>query len=111
MIDKASRHLWGALLRAGVAIYMYTRGVLHEKTFIYDGMVTVVGSSNIDPRSFRLNYELSVFVVGESFAAPVVARHNADLEEAEPYTLDRWRARPLWQRFTDWLWSLARGQL
>ena len=74
-------------------------------------MVTVVGSSNLDPRSFRLNYELSVFVVGESFANPVVKRHDADLDEAERYTLERWRSRPLWQRFTDWLWSLLRGQL
>lgn len=111
MIDKASRHLWGALLRAGVTIYLYSLGVLHEKTFIYDRMVTVVGSSNLDPRSFRLNYELSVFVVGRSFAEPVVTRHDADLEQAEPYTLERWRARPFWQRMVDWFWSLLRGQL
>ncbi len=111
MVDAASRHFWGALLSAGVTIYLYTRGILHEKTLVFDRAVTVVGSSNLDPRSFRLNYELSVFIAGESFAAPVVARHDADLDEAEPYGLERWRARPLWQRLRDWFWSLLRSQL
>jgi cardiolipin synthase len=111
VVDMASRHLWGALLKAGVSIFLYALDVLHEKTLVYDRVVTVVGSSNLDPRSFRLNYELSVIVLGESFARPVVRGHELDLQNAEPYTLAQWRARPLWQKLTDWFWALLRSQL
>ncbi len=111
IVDAASRHLWGRLLKAGVAIYRYAEEVLHEKTYIYDGTVTVIGSTNIDPRSFRYNYELSVVVVGASFAGPVIDWYEADLARSERYTLDTWRARPLWQKVTDWFWSLWRSRL
>jgi len=111
MVDSASRHLWGSLLRAGVKIHRYASNVLHEKTIVFDGVATIVGSSNLDPRSFRLNYELSVVILGASFAAPVVASHDADLERSEPYTLDDWRRRPWPQKLVDWFWSLLRSQL
>lgn len=110
-VDAASRHLMGDLLRAGVQIRRYARGLLHEKTLVYDRVLTVIGSSNLDPRSFRLNYELSVLVVGEPFAAPVIESHERGLSEGEPYTLDIWRARTVWQRMGDWFWSLWRSQL
>lgn len=111
MVAAASRHLLGALLKAGVEIHRYAAEVLHEKTFIYDGNVTVIGSSNIDQRSFRLNYELSVIVLGETFAAPVVAWHDADIRDSQVYTLAEWRQRPLWQKIGDWFFALFRAQL
>lgn len=111
MVDSASRHLWGSLLRAGVRIHRYASNVLHEKTMVFDGVATIVGSSNLDPRSFRLNYELSVIILGASFAAPVAAGHDADLERSEPYTLAEWQSRPWNQKLSDWFWSLLRSQL
>ena len=54
---------------------------------------------------------LSVIVLGESFARPVVTGHEADLQRAEPYSLEQWRARPVWQKVTDWFWALLRSQL
>jgi cardiolipin synthase len=111
IVDAASRHLWGRLLKAGVAIYRYASEVLHEKTYIYDATVTVIGSTNIDPRSFRYNYELSVVVVGAAFAGPVIEWYEDDLARSERYSLDAWRARPLWQKVTDWFWALWRSRL
>ncbi|NUP09882.1 MAG: hypothetical protein HOW73_27870 [Polyangiaceae bacterium] len=111
MVDRASRHLWGALLQAGVSIYRYAVDILHEKTIVYDRVVTVVGSSNLDPRSFRLNYEISVIILGATFAAPVVTGHDRDLQESEVYTLTDWQNRPFWQKLIDWFWSLLRSQL
>ena len=111
IVAAASRHLLGGLLRAGVQIYRYAAETLHEKTLIYDGKITVIGSSNLDQRSFNLNYELSVIVLGEAFAAPVVGWHDADLAVSERYTLADWKARPLWEKLNDWFWSLFRSQL
>jgi len=110
-VDAATRHLLGSLLKAGVSVYRYALEILHEKTLIYDGVVTVVGSSNLDPRSFALNYELSVVLVGESFAKPVIAWHDEDLASSEIYSLDEWRARPRLAKLRDWFWSLLRAQL
>jgi cardiolipin synthase len=111
MVAAASRHFLGTLLKAGVEVYRYAAETLHEKTLIYDRSVTIVGSSNLDQRSFRLNYELSVIVIGESFAAPVVRWHDADLLDSERYSLEAWQTRPLWEKVADWFWSLFRSQL
>lgn len=111
MVAAASRHFLGRLLRAGVEIYLYAAETLHEKTLVYDRRVTVLGSSNLDQRSFRLNYELSIVVVGESFAAPIVRFHDRDIRDSQRYTLEEWKTRPLWEKFTDWFWSLFRSQL
>ena len=90
---------------------VFDREILHDKTLIYDRVLTIVGSSNLDPRSFDLNYELSVLVVGARFADPVVRFHDEDLAASEAYTLDAWRARPFWTKLGDWFWSLLRRQL
>ncbi len=111
IVAAASRHLLGGLLKAGVEVYRYAPETLHEKTLIYDGAVTVIGSSNLDQRSFNLNYELSVIVLGKEFAAPVVGFHDADLAVSQRYTLAMWQARPFWEKLNDWFWSLFRSQL
>jgi cardiolipin synthase len=111
MVAAASRYFLGALLRGGVEIYRYARDVLHDKTIVYDRVLTVIGSSNVDQRSFRLNYELSVVILDAAFAERVVASHERDIEQSERYTLEAWRSRPWWERAVDWFWSLFRNQL
>ncbi len=111
IVDAASRHFWGTLLAAGVGIFQHTREVLHEKTLIYDQRLTVIGSSNLDSRSFRLNHELAVIVLGERFAREVVAAHAANVERAEPFTYAMWKQRGILSRLTDWFWALFRRQL
>lgn len=110
-VTAACRHFLGRLIRAGIAIFLYGKAVLHEKTVIYDRAVTLIGSSNIDQRSFRLNYELSVVILGEAFADQVANFHEIDLQASERYTLEMWQARPLLQKIGDWFFSLFRSQL
>ena len=56
---------WGRLLEAGVRIYLYPApAVLHSKHFSIDDDVAVIGSSNMDMRSFALNYEISLMMLG-----------------------------------------------
>lgn len=56
---QAGRFLYGGLLRAGVEIHEYAPQVLHAKLYLVDNVV-YVGSSNLDPRSLHINYELMV---------------------------------------------------
>jgi cardiolipin synthase len=110
-VDAASRHLWGRLLERGVSIHRYGHGVLHDKTLVYDGKVAVLGSSNLDPRSQQLNYELSVIVVDDAFVARVVDAHEQAFRASRAYRIADWRARPWLSKARDWAWSLLRSQL
>jgi cardiolipin synthase A/B len=85
--------------------------VLHEKIVVYDESITLLGSSNIDQRSFRLNYELSVLILSTSFSNVIARYHDADLKESERYTLEKWLSRSIFQRLGDWFFSLFRSQL
>ena len=68
LVYHAQRSYYEALLRAGVRIYLYRAPqVLHSKHFTIDEEVAVIGSSNMDVRSFSLNMEVSVLVHGRGF--------------------------------------------
>ena len=70
LVWHAQRSYYEALLRAGVRIYMYKAPyILHAKHFTIDDDVAVIGSSNMDMRSFGLNMEVSLMVRGQSFVA------------------------------------------
>ncbi len=58
-------------VRAGIKIYRYQPGFLHQKVMLIDNDAAAVGSANLDNRSFRLNFELTVLTVSQSFAAEV----------------------------------------
>ena len=63
---KAGRSYYEALLRQGIRIFEYRRGIEHSKYTVVDDEIAVVGSSNFDDRSMRLNFELSVLVHREA---------------------------------------------
>ena len=88
---------WGQLLRHGVRIYRYTPGFLHAKSVLVDGEAALVGSTNMDYRTFQLHYECGVVL----YHMPVIRDIQRDLENvmarSELYTLEAWEARP-WTR-------------
>jgi cardiolipin synthase len=62
LLVKAGRSYYAALLRQGVRIFEYRRGIEHSKYTVLDDELAVIGSSNFDDRSMRLNFELSVLI-------------------------------------------------
>ena len=60
IVGAASRSYYGDLLAAGVRIFEYEGGLLHNKSLTIDGEVTLIGSANMDRRSFELNYENNI---------------------------------------------------
>lgn len=84
LVRLASRSYYPYLLESGVRIFEYREGMIHTKAAIFDDDVSVVGSANVDIRSFRLNFEISCFMqsVGltEQLSALFVA-HAADSDE------------------------------
>lgn len=110
-VKIASKAEWGALLQSGAEIHIYQPTMLHTKLLVIDGDFVSVGSTNFDMRSIRLNDEASLNVYNSSFAAQMTAVFEADLREAEPYSLARWQSRPLREKFSEQIVRPIRSQL
>ncbi|HUG50666.1 MAG TPA: cardiolipin synthase, partial [Terrimesophilobacter sp.] len=106
VVYHAQRSYYEALLRAGVRIWLYPRPtVLHAKHFTIDNQVAVIGSSNMDMRSFSLNLEISVMVRGESFVKALRRLEESYRSVSRELTLEEWIGRPLGAKVLD---NLAR---
>ncbi len=79
LVDWASRFYYPELLEAGVRIYEYGAGFLHAKTMVIDEWLATIGSSNMDIRSFQLNYEINAFAYDEAAARALMQQFGADL--------------------------------
>ncbi|MEC5190864.1 MULTISPECIES: cardiolipin synthase [unclassified Arthrobacter] len=106
MVYHAQRSYYEALLRAGVRIYLYRAPkVLHSKHFTIDEEVAVIGSSNMDIRSFTLNMEVSVLVHGRTFVDAVREIEDGYRANSRELQLTDWTRRPVSQKALD---NLAR---
>lgn len=106
MVYHAQRSYYEALLRAGVRIYLYRApSVLHSKHFTVDDDVAVIGSSNMDVRSFSLNMEVSVLVHGPSIIGQMRAVEDLYRANSRELLLDDWTGRPMRDKVLD---NLAR---
>ncbi len=96
IVAAASRSYYADLLAAGVKIHEYVGGLLHTKSLTIDGEVTLIGSANMDRRSFELNYENNILFVDPKLTADVRARQQAYLASSNAVTIaevDGWPIR------------------
>jgi cardiolipin synthase A/B len=110
-VRGASRATWGPLLSAGATIAEYGPTMYHCKLMIVDGLLTSVGSTNFDNRSFRLNDEATLNIVDAAFASAQTAAFEADLALSHRMSYAEWQARPAREKFGEWLASLIGTQL
>ena len=101
LVQHASGAHFEALLSAGVRVLRFAGGLLHTKSAIVDGATAIFGTANLDARSFRLNFEVSLLVHDEGFARDLLALCRAYEARAVPLELEAWRARPRWQRLAE----------
>ena len=102
LVHNAQQSYYEALLEAGVRIYLYKAPfVLHAKHFTIDNEVAVLGSSNMDMRSFSLNLEVSVMLLGADIVESMRAVENTYRDISSELKLEDWRQRPLAARYID----------
>jgi cardiolipin synthase A/B len=102
VVQHAQASYYEVLLEAGVRIYQYPKPtVLHAKHFTVDDMVGIIGSSNMDYRSFGLDYEITLMSTGSEFVADLQAVAEGYRAVCHELTLAEWRARPKSQRYID----------
>ena len=111
MTQSAGRTAYGRLLEGGVKIFEYQPTMIHTKSMVVDGLFSMFGSSNIDPRSSEINEEIDVVVYDEGFARQMEATFEKDLRDAREYTLEDFKKRTWWERTTEWLMLPFRSQL
>ncbi len=95
IVAMASHSHYQNLLEAGIEIFEYTAGLLHAKTLTVDGRMAFVGSTNIDMRSFGLNYENNVLLQDEAVVQSLIARQESYMADAISISLAQVRG---WSR-------------
>jgi cardiolipin synthase len=101
-IVRHAGHGWySRLLRKGVRIFEYQRTLLHAKTMVVDGYASLVGSTNLDFRSFRFNAECNLVVLDAGVGAAMRGAFETDLADSEEIRLPSWKRRGNLHRFLD----------
>jgi len=106
----SSRRLYGEVLKAGGRIYEYQPTMLHAKILVVDSLWSVVGSTNMDPRSFSLNDEVNLAVRDPLLAGQLERDFDRDVSQSSLVQYEVWRKRPLWERAGEWLGSIIERQ-
>ena len=102
LVGYSQRSYYEALLCAGVQIYWYPAPtLLHAKHLSIDDDIAVIGSSNLDIRSFQLNLEVTLICYDRQVVADLRRIEAAYLSKAKPVTIETWKARPLKDRFLE----------
>jgi cardiolipin synthase len=101
IVYRASRRGFGPLLQGGIEIYEYQPALLHAKTMVVDGVWALVGTTNIDNRSFALNEEINLVVYDRGVAGRLAQAFNEDLQHAKKLTYQGWSSRPLSEKILE----------
>ncbi len=94
IVNAASKSYYNKLLEAGVEIYLYQKGFVHAKTMVTDSMLTLLGTANMDYRSFELNFEVNALIYDKEVAEQMRNTFFEDLKDAEKIDRDAWLSRP-----------------
>lgn len=103
LVDAAARSYYTELLQHGVQIFLYQKGFVHSKTMVIDSNLAIVGSANMDYRSFDLNFEVNAMLYGKKITEQLQNAFNEDLKYSTEINAIDWLNRPkhkhLWEKF------------
>src|SRR5690606_37005397 len=92
-VNFASRSYFTKLLKAGVEIYLYEKGFVHSKTMVIDNEISIIGTANMDIRSFDLNFEVNAIVYDKDISNELRDNFYEDLKDSSPIDKIRWQNR------------------
>jgi len=101
LVQHASHHHYGDLLKTGIRIFENKKTMTHQKIMIVDGTWSCVGSTNFDDRSFELNDEVTVGLIDGSIASQLREAFMRDAGDCEEMRFDDWRSRPWRHKLLD----------
>ncbi|MGO2357314.1 phospholipase D-like domain-containing protein [Mesonia sp.] len=89
------------VLESDIEVYHYCKGMIHAKTMVIDGEFSSVGTSNMDYRSFEINFEINALIYNKEFSQKMIAIFNDDIEDCEQINIDEWKERGLVKRLKE----------
>lgn len=98
LAGASARRLYARLMAAGAEIHEWRGMMVHAKTVVADRVISLVGSSNLDPLSMTRNYELNLLVADAATGAQMDAMFERDLDGARRIDPEEWARRPFWQK-------------
>jgi cardiolipin synthase len=101
LVNAASKVNYNDLLQAGVEIYVYQKGFVHSKTLVTDGKMTMIGTANMDTRSFEMNFEVNAIIYDAAFAEKMRRVFFEDLKNAEKLNAEKWYKRSFFTQFPE----------
>ncbi len=110
LVREMGMRFYDEFLEAGIEIYEWPYPILHAKTLVADGKWLVVGSANMDSRSYFLNYEANLALLDNVLAEQAHAQFERDMADAQALTLETWRARSIKQRLKETVLIPLAGQ-
>lgn len=91
IVHAASLSFLKPFVQRGLKVYLYKKGFLHAKTVCIDGMLSYVGTTNLDSRSFFINFELSAVVLDYQIARELEQNFENDIKSSELFTAKTWK--------------------
>jgi len=107
---RSSRRLFGPLLEAGARIHEYQPSMMHAKILVVDSTWAVVGTTNIDPRSFSLNDEVNLATPDYRVAQRLEADFHTDLTQSREVNYQEWKRRGIAERIHEWFGGIIERQ-
>lgn len=97
-VDPAAKSYYQELLDAGLRIFEHPSKFIHAKTIVSDDYLSVIGSANMDFRSFELNFEINSYMYDKHLAIHNKEIFMKDLAACEEVTSEEWKKRPRWKK-------------
>lgn len=107
LVNFAARSNYGRLLNAGAEIYLYQKGFVHAKTMVVDKQLVMVGTANMDIRSFDLNFEVNAIVYDAEIANELREAFFEDIKSAVKIDTKKWNERSKMIQLTEKLAGLC----
>lgn len=98
LVFYASHSYFPELLEAGVRIFEYKKGFMHSKIIIVDGELASIGTSNMDMRSFHLNFEVNAFLYKTASTRTLVEEYKNDMEDSVELLMEVFQERPFYKK-------------
>ncbi len=107
LVNAASCSNYQELLEVGVRIYRYNKGFVHAKTMVVDDNLSIIGTANMDIRSYDLNFEINAMVFDRQLNSELAAAFMNDLQGSQELNLEEWKSRRKWIQFGETLARLV----
>jgi len=106
LVNAAAWSYYNEILEAGVEIYLYKKGFVHAKTVVSDGQLAIIGTANMDHRSFELNFEVNSMIYDTKLAQQLKQAFLNDLKYSVQINPKTWAARSLFKQLPEKLCRL-----